>query len=410
MGTTADKLVYLEETKADIRAALVEKGLDVPENTPFREYGDLIRGISGDSLATVGDVKFTVRKDLGSDWLLCDGSMVDLENYPGLDICMQGTSDWEKITMPSDFGTTYNTVLAANDLLFVVGASDALWYSTNPKGPWTKKADTLSGLYNKRFVYFAGKYCSVDYNGNMYTTPDMGTNWTKASKNPLGIYSRKLLVAKERLFSISGSSGNVYLKRIASYADTTSDSVSTGIGATGADMVTDGESVFVWDGNGNVYAKALLDAAQDSMSVTTSNVYAIGAAATKSYFFVADKNGKLYRSKSIADFMSGNREVFDIQGDKYMFADGEALMISTPGAENCKIINGTTMEVLKTPEGITGEGLYNVNTVIGKNGAIGMKSPAEGVDGVYAPKQNHLTAPQLPNLVGNGSLAYIKAK
>ena len=43
MGTTADKLVYLEETKADIRAALVEKGLDVPESTPFRGYGDLIR-------------------------------------------------------------------------------------------------------------------------------------------------------------------------------------------------------------------------------------------------------------------------------------------------------------------------------------------------------------------------------
>lgn len=47
MGTTADKLVYLEETKADIRAALVEKGLDVPESTPFREYGDLIRTMMG---------------------------------------------------------------------------------------------------------------------------------------------------------------------------------------------------------------------------------------------------------------------------------------------------------------------------------------------------------------------------
>ena len=42
MGTTADKLVYLEETKADIRAALVEKGMDVPESTPFREYGLMI--------------------------------------------------------------------------------------------------------------------------------------------------------------------------------------------------------------------------------------------------------------------------------------------------------------------------------------------------------------------------------
>ena len=43
MGTTAEKLAYLEATKADIRAALVEKGLDVPESMPFRQYGDLIR-------------------------------------------------------------------------------------------------------------------------------------------------------------------------------------------------------------------------------------------------------------------------------------------------------------------------------------------------------------------------------
>lgn len=45
MGTTADKLAYLKGTKADIRAAMVEKGLDVPESTTFRQYGDLIRTI-----------------------------------------------------------------------------------------------------------------------------------------------------------------------------------------------------------------------------------------------------------------------------------------------------------------------------------------------------------------------------
>ncbi len=49
MGTTAEKLVYLEETKADIRAALVEKGMDVPESMPFREYAEKIREISSGS-------------------------------------------------------------------------------------------------------------------------------------------------------------------------------------------------------------------------------------------------------------------------------------------------------------------------------------------------------------------------
>lgn len=45
MGTTADKLVYLEETKADIRAAMVEKGIEVPQSTPFRKYAEKIAAI-----------------------------------------------------------------------------------------------------------------------------------------------------------------------------------------------------------------------------------------------------------------------------------------------------------------------------------------------------------------------------
>lgn len=43
MGTTAEKLAYLEETKADIRAAMLSRNLDVPASLPFRQYGDLIR-------------------------------------------------------------------------------------------------------------------------------------------------------------------------------------------------------------------------------------------------------------------------------------------------------------------------------------------------------------------------------
>ena len=43
MGTTAEKLAYLVGTKDDIRSAMINRGLDVPLNTPFRGYGPLIR-------------------------------------------------------------------------------------------------------------------------------------------------------------------------------------------------------------------------------------------------------------------------------------------------------------------------------------------------------------------------------
>lgn len=64
MGTTAEKLAYLSETKTAIKDAIVAKGTDVPEGTTFRQYADLISGIStglsdedlAKATATPGDV------------------------------------------------------------------------------------------------------------------------------------------------------------------------------------------------------------------------------------------------------------------------------------------------------------------------------------------------------------------
>lgn len=47
MGTTADKLAYLEGTKAAIREAIAARGVDVPEGTTFRDYAGKIGEISG---------------------------------------------------------------------------------------------------------------------------------------------------------------------------------------------------------------------------------------------------------------------------------------------------------------------------------------------------------------------------
>lgn len=46
-STIADKLIYLDETKTAIRNAIVAKGVDITDDTPFREYADKIGEISG---------------------------------------------------------------------------------------------------------------------------------------------------------------------------------------------------------------------------------------------------------------------------------------------------------------------------------------------------------------------------
>ena len=49
MGTIADKLAYLVETKNQIKAAIEAKGVTIPEGATFRDYVGLIEGISGGS-------------------------------------------------------------------------------------------------------------------------------------------------------------------------------------------------------------------------------------------------------------------------------------------------------------------------------------------------------------------------
>ena len=45
MTTITDKLTYLSGTKEAIKDALIEKGVDMSGDIPFREYADKIRGL-----------------------------------------------------------------------------------------------------------------------------------------------------------------------------------------------------------------------------------------------------------------------------------------------------------------------------------------------------------------------------
>lgn len=45
-----DKLYYLESTKGLIKSALEEKGVEIPTNTPFRQYPSFIRNLGAGEL------------------------------------------------------------------------------------------------------------------------------------------------------------------------------------------------------------------------------------------------------------------------------------------------------------------------------------------------------------------------
>lgn len=70
MGTIADKLAYLGQTKAEIRDAIIKKGVAVPSKTTFREYAGKIREINaGDETENLPEWE---RPD---DWLQIEDSV-----------------------------------------------------------------------------------------------------------------------------------------------------------------------------------------------------------------------------------------------------------------------------------------------------------------------------------------------
>lgn len=60
MSTIADKLNTLLATKSDIKDAIIEKGQNVADDTPFADYADKIRSIESGITNILGDAILTI--------------------------------------------------------------------------------------------------------------------------------------------------------------------------------------------------------------------------------------------------------------------------------------------------------------------------------------------------------------
>lgn len=86
MGTIEDKLNLLLQTKNDIGSALIEKGQTVSEDTPFSEYADKVRAISGGGgtpaeKELVAGRDWIVQKILGGTQVPSLNGIYQLPNY-----------------------------------------------------------------------------------------------------------------------------------------------------------------------------------------------------------------------------------------------------------------------------------------------------------------------------------------
>ena len=131
MGTTADKLNKVLSTKADIKSAIIEKGVAVSDSDTFASYGDKIRSIKGDS---------------GGD--IVEGYPLPLDELPNLEqIMANNQSRFAKYRimylMRDDRDTT-----VFPDIFYDIYTSDGYHYkytnsSNNEPHKWHKSSDIV---------------------------------------------------------------------------------------------------------------------------------------------------------------------------------------------------------------------------------------------------------------------------
>lgn len=178
MGTTADKLAKLNATKADLKAALAEKGQTVED--VFSTYPAAVRAISGP--APNGRAWTQSNITTGSFRSLCygNGLWVAGSEGGGLYYSTDGKT-WEQ----SDNTTSrVNSICYANGLL-VAATRKGIVFSDNGKS-WVKSGSFPD--YDFSFLHNAGgvwvSFCSENHTANneggIYYSYD-GKQWTRST-------------------------------------------------------------------------------------------------------------------------------------------------------------------------------------------------------------------------------------
>ena len=173
MGTIAEKLTYLADTKTAIRAAIEDKGITVSDSDTFRSYADKISGISGGGViyeympvlsdvnwyydATYADNKYYWKNLIGDQPIIFTGANFDNSTYS-----ISGTS--------SSYGHMNNIPdLSTSITLYVVAKCpvvNSLWVF------YAHMKHALSGgNYGELTVQAVKTYNTVNtssYNSNLY--------------------------------------------------------------------------------------------------------------------------------------------------------------------------------------------------------------------------------------------------
>lgn len=174
-----------EETISDSTKTLYGLPSTAVPDDAFKKMLNKVNETS-DTINPVGTIQTTVRTDLGSNWLLCDGSSFDPTEYPDLADVLSSDTLTVKTLLSSDkvYGLVYE-----NNLWVAVSGGNVgelqVSYTNDPVNTWTNKRLASSNAHFCRFRYVNGYYVILAYNSSspyalsIYYAQDVSGGWTQ---------------------------------------------------------------------------------------------------------------------------------------------------------------------------------------------------------------------------------------
>lgn len=172
MGTTANKLATLLQTKANIKSAIIEKGQEVFDDTPFSEYADKIRSISsGNSI--VWEEGGTLPR--GSGWSSVaygNGKFVAMTSNSTEAAYSSDGITWTKTKVPSTY--RISCVTYGGGKFVAISYTQSVFLYSIDGITWKTSTVSTSDWYS--ITYGNGKFVAVGSNNKIAYSAD-GINW-----------------------------------------------------------------------------------------------------------------------------------------------------------------------------------------------------------------------------------------